>query len=338
MPAKLLGLTGEEYFSYQLNAFTTPDEIDGPISVRALTEEDQVVRITDHKLPRAVFAYLDEVFEAGSATRKSILSQLNERLHYNPGPTPIPLSTCVASANLLPDEPASQAFVDRFLSWFEVRDLQHPSSVVDMLMAEDHPVEQVMNWGDVLRAQQLVAQVKVPRQVAEQLAAMRENLNRHNVYPSPRRFKESLGLLRAEAWLRGRDEVVVSDLRVLRNTWTRLEDIDIVQRVALESASDLDRRSLDLQHEANGLLQETQALCDADNKGEVQWKAQAIELGTKLSRFELDLNELDQAYSEEGEPSPVFEELDRLGTYISNLANKGIYSLYASPRRRRRNG
>jgi len=55
-------LTGARYFQWLLTRFTTPEELFGAVSLKAL-EEDDYRRLTTHKLPEAHIAFLDEVFK-----------------------------------------------------------------------------------------------------------------------------------------------------------------------------------------------------------------------------------------------------------------------------------
>ena len=54
----------------------TPEELFGPISLKAL-EQDQFTRVVTGKLPEAQFAFVDEVFKANSAILNSLLTLLN---------------------------------------------------------------------------------------------------------------------------------------------------------------------------------------------------------------------------------------------------------------------
>ncbi len=92
------------YFRWLLSRTSTPEELFGPVSLRAL-EGDSYRRKTKGKLPEARIAFLDEVFECNSAVLNGLLSVLNERLFFNDGePTPIPLEMVVAASNEPPAE------------------------------------------------------------------------------------------------------------------------------------------------------------------------------------------------------------------------------------------
>src|SRR5205814_8152811 len=55
-------LTGASYFQWLLTRFTTPEELFGAVSLKAL-EADDYRRLTTHKLPEAHIAFLDELFK-----------------------------------------------------------------------------------------------------------------------------------------------------------------------------------------------------------------------------------------------------------------------------------
>lgn len=62
-------------FSRTLTPFTVPEELFGPLSMRAL-EGDQYLRCTEGFLPTARVAFLDEVFNASSAILNTLLTIL----------------------------------------------------------------------------------------------------------------------------------------------------------------------------------------------------------------------------------------------------------------------
>ncbi len=106
---------GGRYFEYLLGRFTEPSEIFGPIDLRKL-REGSVETQTDGMLPEADVAFLDEVFLGSTAILNTLLGVLNER-RFRRGHTDLvcPLRVCVGASNRLPDDPALEAFADRFL-------------------------------------------------------------------------------------------------------------------------------------------------------------------------------------------------------------------------------
>src|SRR5947207_7076039 len=108
-------ITGATYFQWLLTKFTTPEELFGAVSLRAL-EADDYRRVTTHKLPEAHIAFLDEVFKANSSILNSILTIMNERRFHNGREVAdTPLITLFGASNELPEEDELQALYDRFL-------------------------------------------------------------------------------------------------------------------------------------------------------------------------------------------------------------------------------
>ncbi|HTP29485.1 MAG TPA: AAA family ATPase, partial [Anaeromyxobacteraceae bacterium] len=103
------------YFERLVTKFTTPEELFGPISLKAL-EQDHYRRVTAGMLPEAQIAFIDEIWKANSAILNALLAVMNERVFHNDGaPCTCPLITLFGASNELPDGKELEATFDRFL-------------------------------------------------------------------------------------------------------------------------------------------------------------------------------------------------------------------------------
>jgi MoxR-like ATPase len=210
-------VTGAEYFQWLLTRFTTPEEIFGPVSLKAL-EDDRYTRVTDGKLPRAHVAFLDEVFKASSAILNTLLSVMNERqFHGGDVPGQVPLVSLVGAANELPEEDELLALFDRFLLRFEVDYLREDYLFLRMLALEPAAGRTTLSLEDLAALQEAVRRIEVPEAVRRDLLELRGLLNSKGVIASDRRYRQSLEVVRAHALLNGRSCCTSEDLKVLEH-------------------------------------------------------------------------------------------------------------------------
>src|ERR1700730_14174136 len=149
------------YFERLLTKFSTPEELFGPVSLKAL-ENDKFARVVQGKLPAAEFAFVDEIFKATSAILNSLLALVNERVFHNDGaPIQCPLVTLFGASNELPEGKELEALFDRFLLRFDVGYLLRPANLKAVMLAPD-PVLPAVQTMDVLRrAQKEASPVKL---------------------------------------------------------------------------------------------------------------------------------------------------------------------------------
>ncbi len=113
MVEALAKLVSAKYFYYLLTRFTEPDELLGPLDIRAL-REGVYARVTAGRLPEAEIAFLDEVFKASSAIRNTLLDIILHRRFLNNGTyVKLPLLTLYTASNEVSTDAEDQAFYDR---------------------------------------------------------------------------------------------------------------------------------------------------------------------------------------------------------------------------------
>src|SRR5690606_30745968 len=70
---------------FALTKGSTPEMVVGPMSPRALKEEDRFRFNVEGMLPDVDLALIDEVFKGNALTRHAMLQVLNERIFFNGG-------------------------------------------------------------------------------------------------------------------------------------------------------------------------------------------------------------------------------------------------------------
>ncbi len=183
---------GGVYFERLLTRFSTPEELFGAISLRAL-EQDRYARITAGKLPEAEFAFVDEVFKANSAILTALLAVVNERVFHNDEqPVACPLVTMFGASNELPEGRDLEALFDRFLLRFEVGYMLRPANLNAVLAAPDPVATPAMKMTDVRKAQADVAKIAITDETIDALIQIRDACKAEGIVASDRRWKKSL--------------------------------------------------------------------------------------------------------------------------------------------------
>src|SRR5215475_6651402 len=185
-------ISGAAYFQWLLTKFTTPEELFGAVSLKAL-EADDYRRVTSNKLPEAHIAFLDEVFKASSSILNAILTIINERLFHNGRQvTQVPLLTLFGASNELPEDDELLALYDRFLLRFVVGYIGEDFRFLKMLQAKE-PAERTTITLDELCQMQAEAQtLAMPTVVLRGIADIRRELQKKNLIASDRRYRQSL--------------------------------------------------------------------------------------------------------------------------------------------------
>ena len=271
-------LFGGSYFERLLTKFSTPEELFGPISLQGLAQ-DRFVRLTAGKLPEAEFAFVDEIFKSNSAVLNALLSIINERVFHNDGaPVRCPLVSLFAASNELPEGKELEALFDRFLLRFDVGYLLVAANLRGVLVGPEPAIAATLTMDELRRAQGEGAAVKITDDTVDALLATRDACRGEGITASDRRWKKSLGIVRASAWLAGEKKTCPEDLAILVDSlWREPKERAKVARIVGNLADPASMQSVEILDAAREIATKVAGLKAGDRKLYIAQAAQAVE-------------------------------------------------------------
>ena len=246
-------------FEYLMSRFSTPDEIFGPVSITKLKDGDTYERCIDGYLPTADVIFLDEIWKAGPAIQNSLLTALNEKIFHNgKNDIKLPLKGIIAASNELPAEDEGlEALWDRFLIRYIVQPVSEKNAFMSLVCDTENtfcmPSTLPVSGEDFDNIQMEIKKVTVPDSILASLFSLRSLyskrfMNKEELsddeeitapYVSDRRWKKIVGILRASAYLNGRDKVDASDCLLLEHLlWDKYNQISVVEKDVAGMVSD----------------------------------------------------------------------------------------------------
>lgn len=232
-----------QYFEYLMNQFSTPEDIFGPISLKALNGEgksgkEEYKRITEKMLPEADIAFLDEIWKASPAIQNTLLTIINEKKFHNGNEiVSVPLKALLAASNELPARGRGlEALYDRFILRLPVNFIQSESTFFEMI---SQPSSSEFELSDETRAFQItndelkewkgkIDEVRLSAEARNVISAIRKEMTAENAKLSEeekkngelfevgdRRWKKIAHILKAAAFLNGRTEIDLMDCQLI---------------------------------------------------------------------------------------------------------------------------
>lgn len=237
-----------KYFETLLNQFTTPEEVFGNISLKALNGElddakgkEEYRRLTEGFLPEADVAFLDEIWKASPAILNTLLTIVNERkFHNGSNVMDVPLKGLFAASNELPAKNKGlEALYDRFIFRILVDFIQNEEDFFEMIDSpskddfsisdEDKKLlitnNELIEWAD-----EIDNKVKLSKVSKDVISAIRKEMILQNNQMSEedkangemfeigdRRWKKIAHILKTSAFLNDREEVDLMDCSLIEN-------------------------------------------------------------------------------------------------------------------------
>lgn len=224
------------YFEHLMNRFSAPEEVFGPVSLKSL-KEDQYKRKTEGYLPKATFAFLDEIWKSSPAILNTLLTIINERTFKNGGQvSQVPLKALISASNEIPQpNQGLEAIYDRFSIRMPVEPMRERANFEALLQGtptkpqikiDSELVIKTAEWEKWQTEMEKVTlseeSLTIIKLIREELAA---NYKKLQIYVSDRRWQRAALLMKAAAFFCGRKTTNHSDALLLRHCiWTTPEN------------------------------------------------------------------------------------------------------------------
>ena len=234
-------LIDARYFEYLLTRFTEPNELFGPVDIKAF-REGTYTRKTDTMLPEAEIVFLDEIFRSNSAILNSLLTILNERKFSNGSKLmSVPLLSMFGASNEVPNDDNLSAIFDRFLIRVvsDNLDSYHFHNLIAKGLANEsarltgkddlRPVISARDIGELHH--RFDSHLRFSEDFLSKYKGLIFQIRSEGISVSDRRVVKLLKLFAASAVVDGRAEANDSDFFILKHIWNNLDQTEILEEI-----------------------------------------------------------------------------------------------------------
>lgn len=240
---------GVKYFETLLNQFTTPEEVFGNISLKALNGElpdengnkkEEYRRLTDKMLPEADIAFLDEIWKASPAILNTLLTIVNERKFHNGSKVMnVPLKALFAASNELPAKGKGlEALYDRFIFRLPVDFIKNEDDFFEMIDQPAHEEfklndedkkllisnTELKEWSKEIDkvtlsevSKQVISAIRKEMTLLNDAMSDEDKKNGELFEVGDRRWKKIAHILKTSAFLNDRNEIDLMDCSLIEN-------------------------------------------------------------------------------------------------------------------------
>ncbi len=235
-------LVDARYFEYLLTRFTEPNELFGPVDIKAF-REGRYTRRTDRSLPEAEIVFLDEIFKSNSAILNSLLNIINERKFSNgPDIQDVPLISLYAASNEVPNDDNLSAMFDRFLLrvlsenldsyHFHELMVRGVANEIRKMTGGDNLIKPLITSASLRQLQGGFDRFMVfPEDFMAKYKGLIFQIRSEGITISDRRAVKLLKLFAASAVFDGRTQVRDGDFFILRHIWNNLDQTELLEEI-----------------------------------------------------------------------------------------------------------
>lgn len=249
------GASSADFFNTLVFKETPADDLLGMRSLPAM-KEGKIERMMDGYLPKAVVAYLDEIFKASPTLVNSLLDIMaNRKLKVGKTTHDVRQLLCIfASSNELPDREDMLPFRDRFGLTNLVLPVRTPEGRKKVMRIQDEFQANARNihladapritLAELQQVRSEVAHIELPDAVIETMVTAQERWEQAGHPPSQRRIGQMLMAIKARAWLRGDPGATTDDIIVCQHmAWNHPDHQKSAHDIVMEFANVFARKA-----------------------------------------------------------------------------------------------
>lgn len=319
--------TDAEYFEAILSKTRPAEAVLGPYDIPELRDHGHLFRKINGFLPSCDFAMLDEVGKMSPTLGHDLLAVvLERRLHQVNGGrswVDVPLSTFIGGSNELPTEESDDAAAlwDRLLVRLVVDYVSEGGNFAALLAGTGSGGTTTVDYPSLKHVINVeVPKVRLPHDVLDTLVQLREIMRGEDLAVSDRRWKQCTKLLRAAAWLDGRDEVSTDDIAVLRHAlWENPGQIDKIERLTLQVSNPFAEQVLSYREKLAEIVKEAAEGKDLSNEKRA---GLGVQLNRNIKSLIKEASDAKQVALAQGASVAKFDEL----LMAINVVRKEVYS------------
>ncbi len=246
-------------FEKLLDTGTLKEEVFGNAALDFETMDKSETILGNH------FIFVDEVGRARGSLLETFLKVLNERQYQSKGRAyDIPLSTCVGASNSLLTGEEMDAVDDRFPIRYEVLPIQRKENLIRYFRGEfdtSRKLKVKFRLCDIANVKNSISSISTNEDFDDLYYRVRQEMLNNKIRISDRKIGKAIKILKASAFLNGRQFADYSDFFILNHIcWTRFEDIPKINRIIYEmffqNSDDIDRMFMEAEDELKSVIAE----------------------------------------------------------------------------------
>jgi len=300
-----------KFFTYLMTDHTTPDELFGIPSIKAM-KEGRYERIITNKLPNCEIAFLDEIFKANSSILNCLLKIINEKKFDNGNKEiDVPLISLFTASNELPKERELVALYDRLHFRKIVKPIAEFENIKKLLLLNKYEPNTIITRDELKKMHEEVGSIETKN--IDDFIKLLDKLKNMQIFISDRKKRECIDIIKGYAYLNNKDEMEIEDFAILQHVlWNEPQEATNIATIILQIANPFDEKAKEISNVIDDLENQLKKYSDATTE--------VYEIYQKLINLQKEIKIYKKTLEKIGKKSKEIEDVDkRIENLIENM-------------------